>query len=150
MRPRRAHHGAGPLRGGEHAAWIAQVRADVDRAVLISPSFGVLPHLPFVNERVNAAGTWLVSALPHYMASRPRATQGPPHSYRYFASHGVTAMLRQGRAVLKGAKRAKPAADSVLVIVNENDGVNNVLSSVLVRRWRERGADAIATYAFPR
>src|SRR5262245_7057051 len=101
--------------GGVLAAWIAQVRADVNFAVLLAPSFGVLPYIPLLSEQVNQAATWLVGALPNRMVSRTRTTQGPPHSYRTFASHGVTAMLRQGLAVLKGAKRAKPAASSVLV-----------------------------------
>src|SRR5262249_40492784 len=136
---------------GVLAAWIAQVRADVDFAVLLAPSFGVLPYIPLLNEQVNQVATWLVGALPNRMVSRTRTTQGPPHSYRRFASHGVTAMLRQGLSVLKGARGAKPAASSVLVVLNENDnGVNNALSSTLVSRWHDRGAEAVATYLFPR
>jgi hypothetical protein len=111
----------------------------------------VLPHVPLVNEWVNEAAIWLVGALPNRMIARTSGTQGPPHSYRQFASHGVIAMLRQGRAVLNGARRAKPAAGSVLVALNENDdGVNNALSCTLVRRWRAHGADAVASYAFSR
>jgi pimeloyl-ACP methyl ester carboxylesterase len=137
--------------GGVLAAWIAQVRADVERAVLLSPSFGLLPHLPLVNELVNEAATWLVGALPNRMFTRTRGTPGPPHSYRKFASHGVAAMLQQGRAVLYGARHVKPATGSVLVALNENDdGVNNALSFTLVRRWRAHGADAVATYVFSR
>jgi carboxylesterase len=136
--------------GGVLASWIAQVRPDVDLATCVAPSFGVLPHVPLVNEAFNNGAIRLVGALPNRMISRTPETQGPPHSYRQFASHGVTAMLRQGRAVLKGAKRVKPAARAILVVTNENDdGVNNELTGTLVGRWRSHGAQ-VSTYAFPR
>lgn len=137
--------------GGVLASWIAQVRSDVDRVVMVAPSFGVLPHIPVVNEPFNNAAIWLVETLPNRMIARTPETQGPPHSYRNFASHGVTAMLRQGQAVLKGARRRKPAARSVLAVLNENDrGVNNELSETLVRRWRKRASSAVKTYTFAR
>ena len=137
--------------GGVLASWIAQVRSDVDRVVMVAPSFGVLPHIPVVNEPFNNAAIWLVETLPNRMIGRTADTQGPPHSYRNFASHGVTAMLRQGRAVLKGAKSQKIAAHSVLVVLNDNDdGVNNALSETLIGRWRKRAPSAVKTYTFAR
>jgi carboxylesterase len=135
--------------GGVLAAWIAQVRGDVDRAVLVAPSFGVLPPLPILNGAVNRFALWLFATLPNRMVTRSTKSAGPQHAYRAFATHGVTAMLRQGQAVLAGARCAKPAARSALVVLNDHDtAVNNALTRKLIRRWRARGAKGLATYTF--
>ncbi|HKB49226.1 MAG TPA: alpha/beta fold hydrolase [Ktedonobacterales bacterium] len=135
--------------GGVLAAWIAQVRGDVDRAVLVAPSFGVLPPLPILNGAVNRLALWLFATLPNRMVTRNTKSAGPQHAYRAFATHGVTAMVRQGQAVLAGARRAKPAARSVLAVLNDHDtAVNNTLTHQLIRRWRAHGAEDLATYTF--
>ncbi len=135
--------------GGVLASWLAQVRPDVERVVLVAPSFGVLPAARPLSVVVNGFAFWLFRALPSRMIPRAPGSQWPPHAYSGFASHGVTAMLQQARAVLYGAKRKRLAARSALVILNDHDrAVNNDLTRRLIRRWRQHAAGAVATYTF--
>jgi alpha-beta hydrolase superfamily lysophospholipase len=135
--------------GGVVASWIAQVRPDVERVVLVAPSFGVLPAARPLSVAVNGFGFWLFRALPNRMIPRAPGSQWPPHAYSAFASHGVTAMLQQARAVIYGASRRKPAARSEVVILNDDDSaVNNELTSRLIRRWQKRAPGAVSTYTF--
>lgn len=135
--------------GGVIAAWLAQLRADVDRAVLIAPAFGVLPTLPLLNDAVNRGAIRLLQALPNMMTEKVRPYDGPKHAYMGFATKGLAAMMLQGLAVSRLAKRAKPLARSIQVVLNDNDNaVNNAMTRELVRLWERHGVERIATYTF--
>lgn len=142
---------AGLSGGGVIAAWLAQLRADVERAVLIAPAFGVLPTLPLLNDAVNRGAIRLLQALPNMMTEKVRPYDGPKHASVGFATKGLAAMMLQGLAVSRVAKRAKPLAQSIQVILNDNDNaVNNTMTRELVRLWERRGMDGLATYTFGR
>jgi esterase/lipase len=140
---------AGLSGGGVIVAWLAQHRADVDRTVLIAPAFGVLPTLPVLNDIVNRGAIRLLQLLPNMMTEKVRPYDGPKRASSGFATKGLAAMMLQGLAVTRLAKRRKPLARSIQVVLNENDSaVNNAMTRELMRLWERRGVGRLAAYTF--
>lgn len=135
--------------GGTLAAWAAQERADVDRAVLIAPMLGV----------ARAPGAWTpvvtraLGALPNVFVwwddrSRERLA-GPRHVYPRFATRAVAATLRLGAVPVARSRLAGPAAGSVVMVtVGGDEAVDNRACDALLRAWRERGAHDAREYRF--
>jgi pimeloyl-ACP methyl ester carboxylesterase len=134
--------------GGVVAAWTAQFRPDVARAVVIAPAFGILPNRTRLGRRANWLVMNILSILPNLMTQRYQGPkEGPPHGYNGFATHGLVAVMRLGAAIYRAARRQPPAAHSVTVLMNDNDAaVNNTIIRDLASAWRARGGDRVAFY----
>ena len=66
--------------GGVVTAWIAQHRAEVERAVVIAPSIGIVPQLPVGNVAINRLVMRVMRSLPNFMTQRVLPIKaGPPH-----------------------------------------------------------------------
>lgn len=135
--------------GGVVTAWVAQNRADVDRAMIISPVFGVLA----VPMRLTPLVVWMYMHLPNRFrwwdpnlkAKVPR----PPYVYPRLATRALSHILHLGFAVRAQAHHNKPAARSVLVVTNANDlAVDNWAVAELVASWRRSGAAYLRTCEF--
>ena len=141
---------AGLSVGGTLALWLGQRRADVDRVVAIAPVLGVKA----VAAPLTATVARLAMALPDLMLwwddQRKADLPGPPYCYPRFSSRAMGETLRMGFAVVEGARRAAPAAPSVVLVTVENDpAVSNAPVVALARTWRRRAPAAIETYEFP-
>ena len=141
---------AGLSIGGVMAGWAGQHRADVDRAVMIAPIFGVL----------RAPGRWtpvvarLAAAAPNQFVwwddKRKQDLLGPRHVYPRFATRSVAATLYVGAATTAAAARQKPACRSVvLVTVGGDDAADNAMATGLMNTWRQRGAAEVIEFEFP-
>lgn len=133
--------------GGVMAAWVAQYRADVSKAVLIAPSFTVSPLLGvFLSRPV----MHLFLIMPNLMTQWFKPFEGGlGHNYRGFATRGLGQMMRLGLSVYDTAKTTKASAQSVLVITNAADpAVNNNITRQLVARWQAGGLHNLDTYEF--
>jgi len=136
--------------GGNAAAWAAQERAEVERAILIAPGLG-LPMFP----------GWMSGFAVHYLADTPTrypwwdATRrervaGPPQVYPRFATRALGEMLRLGSAVRAHARERAPAAREVLLVsVGGDKAVHNGMIRALAREWRARGGNVLE-YEFPK
>jgi pimeloyl-ACP methyl ester carboxylesterase len=133
--------------GGLMGAWVAQYRADVNKAVMIAPAFTFSRGLDVGLSRF---AMHLFLLLPNIMTRRFRPFKGgPPHNYHGFATRGLGQMMRLGFYVYDAARTIKPAAQSVLVITNAADpAVENSITRRLVGRWRADGYDHVETYEF--
>lgn len=133
--------------GGLMGAWVAQYRADVNKAVMIAPAFTFDRGLDVGLSRF---AMHLFLLLPNIMTQRFRPFKGgPPHNYHGFATRGLGQMMRLGFYVYDAARTIKPAAQSVLVITNAADpAVENGITRKLVDRWRADGYDHVETYEF--
>jgi esterase/lipase len=138
---------AGLSVGGVMAAWVAQNRADVEKAVVISPAFTVDRHLGTLTSRLVM---YLLLLLPNLMTQRFRPfKEGPPYNYRGFATHGLAQTMRLGFSVYDAARKTAPAAHSVLVITNAADpSVNNTFTQRLLARWNARKPASAGLYEF--
>jgi pimeloyl-ACP methyl ester carboxylesterase len=134
--------------GGIVAAWMAQYRPEVSKAVLISPSLGFGRY-----------GRWLqllfmnaVLALPdvqtqHFM----RTDRAMPYAYVGWSSRALGEVLRLGVATARAAVVDRPACQHLMVVTNANDmAVSNQLTRQLVSIWQSRGLRRVELYDFER
>ncbi|GAC1393740.1 MAG: hypothetical protein NVSMB38_23150 [Ktedonobacteraceae bacterium] len=137
---------AGLSVGGTMAAWVAQYRADVDRAILIAPAFTIDRHL---SVNVSKLVMYLLYLLPNVMTQRFRKGHGSPFGYRGFATRSLAVMMRLGFSVYEAAHKAKPAVQSVLVVTNAADpSMNNAIIRGLIQRWQKNGLRYCEVYEF--
>lgn len=140
---------AGLSMGGVMAAWVAQERPEPVRVVPIAPGLGV-----------RAVPGWLTRAATHMMLRMPNVflwwdpvlkdkAPGPPSTYPRYSTHALGQMLSLSASVRARAKKAAPAAPSIVVVTNANDlSVDNGAARRLVALWRAQGGH-VETYEFP-
>jgi esterase/lipase len=121
--------------GGDLAAWTAQFRPEVYRAVIVSPALGLA--------RVSTVGTTpmmnLTLRLPNY-SNNKGSDSLRPDIVPGWSTRGVAQMLRLGAAVRRRADRHGPLARDIRVVVNGNDHtVNRSAIDELVAQWSARG-----------
>jgi alpha-beta hydrolase superfamily lysophospholipase len=135
--------------GGTMAAWAAQERADVARAVAIAPLQGLVrARGPLTPPAMN-----LLLTLPNQFVwwddKAKTELPGPTHVYPRFSTRSVAQSLLLAAAVEADASRARPAAGAIVVVTVGSDvAVDNGAVARLVRRWRHHGA-TVTTYEFP-
>jgi len=131
------------------AAWAAQERRDVDRAVLIAPMLGV----EMAPGRWTPAVARLTAAIPNLFiwwdAKVKQELPGPRHVYPRFSTRSVAATLKLGWMTRENAVRFAPGCRSLsMVTVGGDKAVDNGLCAEVVRAWRRHGVD-VATWEFP-
>jgi pimeloyl-ACP methyl ester carboxylesterase len=129
--------------GGTLAAWTAEHRREVRRAIVISPAFEAarVPSLlarPLVNLGAHLPNLWR------------RSPPDPEHLDRDpgFATHGLAAVLRLGMAVRGDADRHAPRAEILFVINDHDHTVKSTPVLDLARVWR-REAVPVSVYELP-
>lgn len=135
---------AGLSVGGTMAAWSAERRVEVKRAVVIAPPFEAA-HVPSLLEEP------LVSLAAHVPNVTRRAAPDTTRPDRDpgFATHGLAAVLRLGMAVRHDASRYAPANGEVLFLVNAHDGTVKTAPVLdLEHTWHRRGVP-VSVYEFP-
>ena len=136
--------------GGTLAAWAAQERSDVDRAVLIAPMLGVERARGMFRAPVTRLMQLLPNAFVWWDDTRREHLPGPQHVYPRFSTRSVAATLRVGARAFSDAGRSSPTIRSaVMVTVGGDLAVDNDLNAALVRAWRSRGARVVESYEFP-
>jgi alpha-beta hydrolase superfamily lysophospholipase len=133
--------------GGVQAAWLAQHRADISRAVIMAPALSVLNFHPAVSPLL---GRTLVVAPDHYIWWDPRKREQiePVYAYPRFSTRALGQILRLAAEVQAGARLARPLAQSILVITTARDlAISPAAVDLLVHSWRRHGAD-IETFRF--
>jgi pimeloyl-ACP methyl ester carboxylesterase len=133
--------------GGLMAAWVAQYRADVNKAVIIAPSFTISPWL---GVGLSKATMLLFLTMPNVMTQRIKPfIDGPDHNYLGFATRGLGEMMRFGFSVYDASRTSVAAAQSVLLITNGADAaVNNKIALQVAQRWQANGLERLDTYEF--
>lgn len=135
--------------GGAITGWIAQHRSDVDFAVLLAPGFGVNPiSSDFQPATINTLLT-LPNQFVWWDIVEQENKPGPPQIYPRYSTHAVAQLMRLGLAIKEAAEGTSPAAQSILVVTNDNDVlVNNGLTDEIVDLWDNARPGAIQTYVF--
>lgn len=131
------------------AAWLAQNRPDVDRVVLLAPSFAPRGMEAAVARRLTNAMRRAPNFFVWWDGKRKAEVPGPRQCYPRFASRALAEVYRLGFTVLDGADHAAPKTKHLAILTTASDeGVNNDIAGELARRWRARGA-RVQTYEFP-
>ncbi|HXZ03911.1 MAG TPA: alpha/beta fold hydrolase [Ktedonobacteraceae bacterium] len=133
--------------GGLMAAWVAQYRDDVNKAVIMAPSFTISPNL---GVRISKVIMQLFLILPNIMTQRLKPFKdGPDHNYLGFATRGLGEMMRFGFSIYDTSKNTSAAAQSVLVITNAADAaVNNNIPLKIAKNWQTNGLKQVDKYEF--
>ena len=131
---------AGLSLGGTLAAWTAQFRPEVDRAVPLSPALA-LAHVPPIPDPVLLR---VVMQIPDQArsegidGSRPDRTLG-------WSSHAIGQMVRFGVAVMDAARTSAPAARDIRMLLNAHDHtVSRRRNLELAGRWASSGGNVAA------
>ena len=129
--------------GGAVAAWMAQNRPDVDRAVILAPFFGINGMPSFVDTFLMN----LFARLPNVDFYNP-GEPGRDWGYRSEASRGVAEFMRFGKGIFRQAQASGPAArDVFLVTTASDDTADNRYAEELAEIWRTSGAN-VTDYQF--
>ncbi|HLQ60588.1 MAG TPA: alpha/beta fold hydrolase [Candidatus Acidoferrales bacterium] len=140
---------AGLSLGGVLAAWQAQRRDDLERAVLIAPLFG-LQRIPGPLHPPLASLARMLPNLWVWWDSSQKAALPPAHGYPRFSTHAYAALFEVAGRVLRAARQAPPRTHGLAVITNANEpGLDNGFTRVLVETWRRHGAE-VRTQEFRR
>ena len=133
--------------GGLMAAWVAQYRDDVNKAVIIAPSFTIGRRLGVGISKIIMR---LFLILPNIMTQRLKPFKdGPDHNYLGFATRGLGEMMRFGFSIYDTSKKTSAAAQSVLVITNAADpAVNNKIPLKVAKNWQANGLKQLGQYQF--
>jgi esterase/lipase len=133
--------------GGLMAAWVAQYRDDVNKAVIIAPSFTIGPRLGVGVSKVIMR---LFLILPNFMTQRIKPFKdGSDHNYLGFATRGLGEMMRFGFSIYNTSKKTSASAQSVLVITNAADpAVNNKILLDVAKNWQTNGLKQLDKYEF--
>ena len=130
--------------GGTMAAWAAEHRREVRRAVVIAPPFEVA-HVPSMLER---AIVNLSSHIPN-VTRRAAPDSERPDRDPGFATHALAQVLRLGMAVRRDAEHLAPVRAEVLFLVNAHDRTVKTAPVLdLARLWNARSVP-VAVYEFP-
>jgi pimeloyl-ACP methyl ester carboxylesterase len=135
--------------GGTVAAWAAQNRPEVDRAVLVAPFFGLAGFGP----RVNVGLMRAMLVLPHISVWKDPVLRerygGMPHAYQRQSTRATGEIIRLALAVYRQAVEGPAAAGEIAVITNEADSaVSNIVTRFVVDQWVRQGSE-VTMYEFP-
>jgi alpha-beta hydrolase superfamily lysophospholipase len=135
--------------GGVLAAWAAQHRPDLHKAVLVSPAIGLTPPALRHPHLVANLLLWLPNFFQWWDPVAKDARVGPQHAYPRFASRSLAALLQMATEVRQTAQRRKPAARVIQVITNASDTlIAQPVVEEVVAAWRRHGA-SVQTHQFP-
>jgi carboxylesterase len=140
---------AGLSAGGTLAAWIAQNRSEVTRAVLIAPALGFSRR---EGTRLQKGLALLLPFLPDirtdWFSVDP---DSPQHTYPGFSSRALGQLLRVSVATFAGAfDRTPKVQDVALVTSKSDDAVSDLLAWQLIGLWRSKELFRFAAVDFPK
>jgi len=124
---------------GVTAAWLAQQRADVDLAVVVSPFFApnglpdaAIPPLTNLLLRLPNAFIW-------WDAEKKQALPGSPYSYPRFATRSIGETMTLGLDVFRRAQAAPPLARHILLVTSPADtAISHQRVADLAALWKGR------------
>lgn len=132
--------------GGVVAAWLAQFRAGLGRAVIVAGSFGILQLKPYQQTLARN----LMCRLPSWDRTDGKAlwASKPPYTYLRNSSRGLGEITRLGLATTRAATGTPAACPSITLVTNADDRVvANSFDVELARRWQAHGS-GVVSYEF--
>ncbi len=134
--------------GAVLAAYAAQHRPEVARAVIVAPVFGTPGIADWAVGPLAVAGRLLPNQFRWWDPQLRDARRGPTHAYPRYSTRALAAIVSIGRGVLREARRRPPAARSVAIVTNAADqAVTNLPAERLAAAWARHGAN-LRTYSF--
>lgn len=136
---------AGVSAGGTIAAWIAQHRADVQRAVIVAPVFEIGRVPSFLARPL----TNLALRIPNVTRNESPDTTRPDRELG-ISTRAVGQLLRLGEAIRQLAQHSAPLTQNIVFVMNASDHTVKTAPAVeLARDWAAAHA-SVVVYQFPR
>ena len=126
--------------GGAITGWLAHFRSDIDKAVIIAPTFGTarVPNI-FLKPMIN----YFLTIPNHFVwwdSKKKFNLKRPTGTYQGFSSRAFGEIRRLGWVVQTISKKIKPSANSILMITNTNDdAVNKQGIDFVMNNWKMNG-----------
>jgi esterase/lipase len=135
--------------GANMAAWIAQNRNDVDKAVIIAPFWG-WKNLPTFFFRPFILFLFIFpNVFIWWDRKGKKALTGPTSSYYRFSTKAVAQIMSLGGLVMRAARRIAPKAGSIVVITSAmDDSVDENNLDKIVNAWRQHPDVKITRFQF--
>lgn len=135
--------------GGTVAAWAAQNRHEVDRAIIVAPFLG----LTDLGMATNLALMRVMLFLPDVSMWKDPILRarwnGMPHAYARQSTRGTGEVMRLGYALLRQIAAEVPAGGAAIFVTNAADrAVDNSMTDTLAAGWAQWGAP-VARTIFP-
>ncbi len=131
--------------GGTVAAWMAQNRPEVDRAIVMSPFLGIAETPMFLDPILMRAFLRLPGFSIGGKSEADRAWV-----YKGESSKGLAIFMLMGQALFKQAEETPPQADAIFILTTGADtAADNGWADKLAEVWRAQGANVDA-YEFPK
>lgn len=135
--------------GGLVTGWAAQQRADLDRAVVISPGFG-FQALPRPLRRPVSKALPLMPESYRWNDPILKESALPEHNYPRVSMHALAQIVRFSLATQSLAKKHAPGARSIVVVSNLYDhDIDRRTTDRVVGWWRSHRATDVQTFVFP-
>lgn len=138
---------AGISAGGVIAAWTAQFRPEIERSVVIAPSFAFGGRIGVAAAAIEET---LLLGLPNFgLEHFGQRKDVLDHAYLNFPSRALGQVMLLGQTVRREARKRPPEARSIRMVINAADiAVNNDVTLDLVQRWRRSGYEGVDVYEF--
>ncbi len=142
---------AGLSINGTTAAWIAQNRSDVDRAVLLAP-FLAPRGLP----------RWAIPPFSRLLVRMPNIflwwdpihkaeLAGSPYAYPRFSTRSIGETMALGLDVSNASGQSAPACGAILLVTTASDlAASNASAARLAANWKNHSPGVVETYEFPK
>ncbi len=135
--------------GAGIAAYLAQTRSDIDRAVIVAPLLGVQAFPAELTRPVSTLARLLPNWWGWFNPALKENVEGPTYTYPRYASRTLAEFLRIGLKAAELAAVQPPATTDIRVILNGSDEVvRNAPGRALVESWQAHGID-VQFYEFP-
>ncbi len=128
--------------GGVMTAWAAQHRSDIAKAIVIAPNFAY----KLIPRNFTRVMTGIALTIPNifiWWDDKLKINTKPDYAYPRFSTRAIAEVTRLGYAIRSVAKKEKPLAKSIVMVLNETDeAVDNTVPMELAKSWRANGGDA--------
>ena len=133
--------------GGVMTAWAAQYRSDVDKVIIIAPNFAYV-LIPKNFTRVMTGVALTIPNIFIWWDDKLKMNTQPDYAYPRFSTRAIAEVTRLGYAIRSAAKKEKPLAKSIVMVLNETDeAVDNAVPMELAKSWRANGGE-VSDYVF--
>jgi hypothetical protein len=142
---------AGLSINGATTAWVAQNRADVDRAVLLAPFFAPRGLPLFANKPLSQLLIRMPNLFLWWDPVHKDQFFGESHAYPRFSTRSIGETMHLGVGVFGESEKSAPACGAILIVTTASDlAANNAVTASLAARWQERRPGSVGTYEFPK
>lgn len=128
--------------GGAVAAYLANVRSDIDRVVLVAPMLGVQAFPVDLTRPISTLAHFVPNWWGWFNPELKENVEGPDYTYPRYSSRMLAEFLRIGLQSTAYAQAAAPAVSDIRLLLNANDeSVRNEVTKAVAAAWAQHGAE---------